>query len=223
MMIIDTQWIVSIYDHLHPEPSWCRNFRTTTMSDIWVMDEAARAHSWAFDWQFMECRYQSSCGTFIARLLRLSWSSSFSSISMTYHKQFSKSQSCAPGGSGELCSWTQGWIQHDGHHTDRFISLTDRFFYNAYDIMYLNFISQFRHQFSLCFTTSQQLYSRYGVSWSSCTSMWTLELVQCTYHPCKCTDEFSCLTVWSLKGTNSWHEAKLVHKLLFYSIWRPTS
>jgi hypothetical protein len=72
-------------------------------------------------------------------------SSSFSSISMTYHKQFQISQPCAPDLCGKLCSWIHGWIQHDGCHSYRFVIRTDRSFYDTYDITHLNFVSIFRY------------------------------------------------------------------------------
>ena len=46
----------------------------------------------------------------IARLSHDSLSSSFTSLSMTYHMQFQISQPCAPGLCGELCSWLHGWM-----------------------------------------------------------------------------------------------------------------
>jgi len=81
----------------------------------------------------------------IARLPHHSLSSSFSSISMTYHKQFQISQPCAPGLCGKLCSWIHGWIWHDSCGIDWFVMRTDRSSYDTYDITHLNFVSTFRH------------------------------------------------------------------------------
>jgi len=155
IIIINNQRISSMYDHLHPEPSCPLNFRTTTIHVIWMMDDVASAHSRAYGWQFQVCWFLHWFLINIAWLPHLSWSSSFSSISMTYHKQFSKSQPCAPGLSRELCIWTNGWMQHDGCHTERFVLCTDQSFYNLYDITHLKFISPFRHYLSLCFPTEQ--------------------------------------------------------------------
>jgi hypothetical protein len=145
IMIIDNQWIVSMYDHLHPEPWWPLNFRTTTIHDIWVIDEVASVSSSAFGRQFTVCWFLCLFWINIARLPQLSWSSSFFLISLTYHKQFAKSQPCAPGLSREWYSWTHGSMQHDSCHTDRFVLHIDRSFYNSCDITHLSFISQFHH------------------------------------------------------------------------------
>jgi len=72
-------------------------------------------------------------------------SSSFSAISMTYHNEFPKSQPCEPGVYGELGSWMEESMQHDSHHSDKFVLSTDRSFYNWYDITHLNFVSKFWH------------------------------------------------------------------------------
>jgi len=86
---IDNEWIVSMYDHLHPESSWPLNFRTTTIHVISVMDDEASEHSHTFGRQFKLCWFSRYLLINIARIPHLSWSGSFSSISMTYHKQFS--------------------------------------------------------------------------------------------------------------------------------------
>ena len=112
---------------------------------IWVRNDVDQSHSRAFGREFTACRTCHSFVVNIARLAHLSLSSSFSSISKTYHTRFQISQPCARGLCGELCSWIHGWMQHDGRRSDWFVLSTDRSFYDTYDITYLNFVSIFRH------------------------------------------------------------------------------
>jgi len=120
-------------------------FLISAIHAIWVRNDVALSHSRAFGRQFTACRTFHLFLVNIARLPHLSLSSSFSSISMTYHKQFQISQPCARGLCGELCSWIHGWMQHDGRRSDWFVLSTDCSFYDTYDITHLNFVSMFRH------------------------------------------------------------------------------
>jgi hypothetical protein len=62
---------------------------------------------------------------------------------MMYHMQDSISQPCAPGLYRVFCSWMDGWMQNDSHHSDRFIFSSDHSFYDLYNITHLNFVSIF--------------------------------------------------------------------------------
>ena len=71
------------------------------------------------------------------------------------------------------------------------------------------------------FVTNKLLFSHWTVfgnrnraSWLSYNRIWVLALFHCAFDPSTCTDELSCLPIWSLKSRSSWHRAKLVHKLL---------
>jgi hypothetical protein len=145
IIIIDNHWIISMYDHLYPEPLWLHNFSTTTIPVIWVMDDAACAHSHSFSQQFTVCWCLCSLLINIGRLPYLFRSSSFSSIFIMYYKQYSKSQPSSLGQSGQLCSWTQGCMQYASDHTDRFGLRTDHSINDSCGITHLNFVSQFRH------------------------------------------------------------------------------
>jgi len=121
-----------MYYRMHPEALWPLNFWSTTIHMVWVMYDLALYHSHAFNRQFTACRLSHQFVINTAQLAHLSSSSSFSSISMTYHRHFSQSQSCAPGLSGELCCWMRGLMQHDGHHSDRFVLSCDCSCYDLY-------------------------------------------------------------------------------------------
>jgi len=72
---------------------------------------------------------------------------------MTYHMQFSKSPSYAPGLCGEFCSWMQEPMHHDGHDSSMFALPIDHSFYDTYDIADLNFVIKLRLQFRICSLT----------------------------------------------------------------------
>jgi len=143
--IFDIQYCVCMYYCLHPGVLLPLTFWSTAIYAIWVWNDVALLHSRAVGRQWTSCRSFHSFWVNIARLPHPSLSSSFSSISMTYHKQFQISQSCAPGLCGGLCSWIHGWMQHDGCHSDRFVWRTDRSFHDMYAITHLNYVSSFRH------------------------------------------------------------------------------
>jgi hypothetical protein len=65
-----------MYDHLHPEPSWPLNFRSSTIYIIWAINDIASANFRTFGWQFTVCWFVCSFWINTARLPRLSWSSS---------------------------------------------------------------------------------------------------------------------------------------------------
>jgi len=59
-----------------------------------------------------------------------------------------------------------------------------------------------------------------GTPWSCCPKLefwqfWVQELVHGVFNPCTFRDALSCFKIWSLKSRQSWHVAKLVHKLLY--------
>ena len=185
-----------------------------------MRDDVALSHSCKFGRQFMAYRSFHKFLVYIARLPHHSLSGSSSSMSMMYHKQFPISRPCAAGLCGELCSWLHAWMHHDSRHSDRFILSTNRSIYDSYDITHSNSVSILLHWFSLYFLNQQQSAIRswtYRPSWSL---IWILDLSHGAFDPCTCTDEFSCLTIWSLKSRKSWRIAKLVHKLHCTEIWR---
>jgi len=139
---------------------------------------------------------------------------------MTYQTQFAISQPCAHSLCGELCSWIPGWMRHDSHHSVRFVMSTDRSFYDTYGITHSNFVSIFSHLYSSCFVDEQSLADRNRTCWLFFCVIWIPEFSHGVLDPCTCTDELSCLTIWSLKSRKSWTIVKLVNKLLFTKIWR---
>jgi len=92
ILIIDLQYCVCMYYHLHPGGLLPLNFWSTTIYTIWVRNGVAQSHSRDFGRQLMACRSFHYFLVNIARLPHHSSSSFFSSISMTYHKQFQISQ-----------------------------------------------------------------------------------------------------------------------------------
>jgi len=151
--ILDLQYCVCMYYHLHLGALLHRKFWSTAIHTIWVRDDMAGSHYRAFGRQFAAYRLSQQFLVYIAQLLRFSISSSFSSISMTYHKQFQISQPCAWGLCGERCGWIHWWMWHDGRRLDRFVMITDCSFYDMYDITHLHFVSIFRHEYSFCLVT----------------------------------------------------------------------
>ena len=151
--IIDSQWFFSTYYFLHPNDLSPLAIWFTTSCVTWGINDVPTSRSSAFGRQWAACRPGHWFLINSAWLSHHSWSSSFSSISMTYHKQFSKSRPCWPGLSSELCIWMHGWMQHDGCHAYRFVLRFDRCFYDSYDITYLKVVGKFRHYFSFYFRT----------------------------------------------------------------------
>jgi len=141
----DIHYCVCIYYRLHPGVLLPLNFWSTGIYAIWVRNDVALSHSCAFGRQLTACELFNYFLVNIARLPHNFLSSSFSSISMTYHKQFQRSQPCAPGLCRKLCSWIHGWIWHDGCRLDWFVMRPDRSSYDTYDITHLNFVITFRH------------------------------------------------------------------------------
>jgi len=143
--IVDNQYMLSACYYLHPDAVSSLAIWFTTTRVIWAINKVAISWSSAFGWQFAACRSNHSLLINIAWVSHHSWSSSFSLISMTYHKQFSKSWPCGPELSGELCSWMHGRMQHDGCHAYKFILHFDRSFNDLYDITYLKVVGKFHH------------------------------------------------------------------------------
>jgi len=114
--IIDNQFILSAYYYLHPDALWPLTIWFPTTCMIWAIYDVAILHSSTFSRQFGACRSNHHFLINIAWVSHHSWVSSFSSICITYHEQFSKSRPCEPGLRGELCSWMHGGMQHDGCH-----------------------------------------------------------------------------------------------------------
>jgi len=105
ILIIDLQYCICMYYRLHPGVLLPLNFWSTGSYTISVRNDLALSHSRAIGRQLTACRSFHQFLVNIARLPHHSLSSSFTSISMTYHKQFQISQPSAPGLCGELCSW----------------------------------------------------------------------------------------------------------------------
>jgi len=141
--IIDNRYILSAYYYLHPDALLPLTIWQTTTCVICALNNVAILHSSAVGWQFAACRSSHYLLINIAWVSHHSWSSSFSSISMTYHKQFPKPRPCGQALSGELCSWMHEGLQHDGCHACRFVLHFDRSFYDLYDITYLKVVGEF--------------------------------------------------------------------------------
>jgi len=142
--IIDSQCIISRYNHLHPKASRPPCFWATTIHVVLGMSDIRPSGFSAFGRQFTSnwtLHWSLVC---IARLTNLSVSGIFSPISTTYHMQFSKSWHFAAGLSGELSRWIHGMMQGDGHHSSEFILRIDLSFYDSYDITDSNVVSKFR-------------------------------------------------------------------------------
>jgi len=142
-VIIDIQYNISMPNHLHPKSLRPFSFCATTMHVIWVMNTGGPSRFSAFGWQFTAYRCIHYWLTNMARLPDLSVTSSSCSISMTYHRQFSKSSPCATALSGELCSWMKGLMRHGGSHSSGFTLRIDHSFFDSYDITDLHFVSKF--------------------------------------------------------------------------------
>jgi len=93
--IFDSQYTVSRYNHLHPKASMFVSFWATTYHVISLINDVA---PWCFG------AFSQYVTAYRARFRELLFSSSFSSISMMYHKQFSNSWPCTVGLSPEICS-----------------------------------------------------------------------------------------------------------------------
>ena len=89
ILIIDIRYCVSNYVRLDPEAFWPLDFWSISLHVMWLRDDVALSHSCTFSRQLMACRSFHQLLINIARLPHLSSSSSFSSISVMYHKQLS--------------------------------------------------------------------------------------------------------------------------------------
>jgi hypothetical protein len=143
--IIDKQYCVSEYYHLHPGALLCLHFWSMSIHVFWARSEVALSHSCAFSLQLLACRSFNYVLINIARHPHGSSSCSFFLISMTYHKHLHIFHPCAPGQWGELCSWRHGWMQYNGRHTDRVVLWTDHAFDNLYCCSHLHFVCTFHH------------------------------------------------------------------------------
>jgi len=141
--------MVSMYKHLHTNPSKLLNFWSTTRNIIWVINAVGPSHASAFGWQLTVHKSVHLFLIYFARLSHLSPSSLFSAISMTYHRQLSTSRRCSPGLCSEVYSWIHNRMQHDGRHSFSFVLRFDCCIYETYDIPDSYFVSEFRLQF--CF------------------------------------------------------------------------
>jgi len=92
IVIIESQYIVSMYNHLHPKASTPPCFWATTTQDIWEMNDVVSSCHSRFGWQLTAYTSIHWFWIYIALRLHLSLYSSFSPLSMTYHKQWSKSE-----------------------------------------------------------------------------------------------------------------------------------
>jgi len=143
--IVDNQYILSGYYYLHPDALTPLTIWFTTTCVIWAMKDMAMLRSSTFGRQFVACWSSHYFLINIAWVSHHSWSSSFSSISMTYHKQSSQSRPCGPGLSRVWCSWMHAGMQHDGCHAYRFTLHFERSFYDLYVFTYLTVVGKFRH------------------------------------------------------------------------------
>jgi len=143
--IIDSQPFFCRYYFLHPDPLSPLTIWFTTCCVIWAINDVVTSRSSASGRQLAACRPGHWFLINISWLFHHSWSSSFSSISMSYHKRFSKSRPCGPRLSGEFCISMPGWMQQDGCHAYRFVLPFDRSFYDSYDIIDLKVVGKFSH------------------------------------------------------------------------------
>jgi len=162
---------------------------------LWAMDNVVLWHYSAFSWQFTACRSIHWLFINIAQLADFPISSSISSISMTYHKQFSKCWLCAPGLNAEWGSWMNGWMQQNGGHSYRFVLRIDRSIYDSYAITKWIFVSKIYLEFSLRVLTYLSEAWRNCVDQLPINSVWSLERSYGPYDPCTLTDELLCLTL----------------------------
>jgi hypothetical protein len=88
---------------------------------------------------------------YIAQFPHHSLSSSFSPISLMYHKQPSNSRPCAANLSGELCSWMHGLMQRVGCHSSMFGLRIDRSIDESYAITDITLVCIFHHKFRFPF------------------------------------------------------------------------
>jgi len=113
MVIIDRQYIVSMYNHLVPNTLRPLSFLVTTSHIICVLNDIGPSRLSTFGRQFTPNRSLLWCLKYIAWLSSRSVSSSFSSMSMTYHEQFSKSPPCTASLS-RLFTQSDAWINEAG-------------------------------------------------------------------------------------------------------------
>jgi len=138
---------------LYPKALWRRNVWSTDAHDLWAMDHVVVSHTSAFICRFTACRSIHSFFIIIAKLPHFALCSFFSSIFMTYHKQFSKCSLIAPGLNSEWRSWIYEWIQHDGEHSFRLALRIDHSFPDWYAIPDSNDVRKFCLPFRLCVLT----------------------------------------------------------------------
>ena len=143
-VIIDCQYIVSMYNHLHSKASRHISFWSTTIHVICAMNDIGPSQFSTSGREYTAYRFMHSFLTSMAQLSPISISSSLSSISMTYLKQFSKSRTCAASLSKKFCGSIHGLMQCDGCDSSGFGLRNDRIFYDSYDITNLNYVSTFR-------------------------------------------------------------------------------
>ena len=106
--IIEIHHCVLKYYRMHQEAWLPLNFWSTDVHAIWVRDDVGKLQSCAFGRKLTACRTFHQFLVNIVRLPHLFSSSSFFSISMTYHMQCEISQPCTWSLCGELCSWKHG-------------------------------------------------------------------------------------------------------------------
>jgi len=134
---------------LYAKALWQLNVWSTDAHDLWAMDNVALSHSSTFSCQFTACRSIYPFSIITAQLPHFALCISFSSIFMTYHKQFSICSLCAQGINAEWRSWMYGWIQNDHGHSHRFALCIDCPFSDWYAIPDSYFVSKFCLQFRL--------------------------------------------------------------------------
>jgi len=144
-------YTLSMNYHLNPKSSILHSFWATTIHVICTMNDVCPWHCNAFGWHFTAWKSMTLFSIYIARRPDSSGVSSFSSISMTYCKQFSIVWTCAGGLSRELCSWLHGLMQTDSCLSSGFWMCFDRSFHKLYDITDLNFVDKFCLKFRFCF------------------------------------------------------------------------
>jgi len=131
---------LSTNNYLHPHCSISVNFWTHARQVKEVLKEIGISQCSASTWQRSACRFVHWFSIYTPWLPHLSWSSSFSPISMTYHKQFSKSRQCAPGLCREWSSLLNDWMQHDSCNSSQLVWCFEHPINHSYDITHLDLV-----------------------------------------------------------------------------------
>jgi len=150
-VIIDNQYTISMYSHFHPKASRTFSYYATTMYVMCTINIFGPSHFSVFGQQYTLSNSIHLFLIYIAHLPQYCLSSSCSSTSITYIKQYSISRPCAAALSGDLCLELHGLMRNDGCHLSEFWSCIDHSFYKSYYITDLKFVCKLHLKFKFCF------------------------------------------------------------------------